>query len=315
MPGKRILVTGGSGFVGQNLCEYLKQHMVGEACEIVRFRSNVCDLTLPTAAEATIKVAEPEVVIHLAAACGGIGANLLNPATFWRDNLLMGINVIEACAKFRVRHLISFGTVCSYGQNAQVPFDENMLFTEWPEVTNRPYGVAKLALLEGLRAYAIQHELRSTYLIPTNLYGPYDNFNLDSSHVIPAMIRKMHEAVIHNQPKVQFWGDGSPTRDFLYVEDLCRAVLLAIKKPVDGAINLGGGQEINMRALAEAVGAVVGFQGEIEWDPGMPNGQQRRLVDYRRATLTLGWEPCVDLVTGLGETYRWFLRKDLQEAS
>lgn len=312
MSGKRILVTGGYGFVGQNVCQSLKKNLAGQVEGIHRFHSKAFDLTKALDTEILFKTCEPETVVHLAARVGGIGANMLNPATFWRDNLLMGVNVIEACAKYGVKHLIVLGTVCSYGQTAQVPFDETMLFTEWPEVTNRPYGVAKLALLEGLRAYAIQHELLSTYLIPTNLYGPGDNFSLESSHVIPAMMRKMHEAVFRNEDKIQLWGDGTPTRDFLYVDDLCRAVLMAIKKPVSGAMNLGSGQEISMKALAEAVAAVVGFQGEIEWNKSMPNGQMRRLVDYRRAAQALGWQPTVNILTGLRETYRWFSQKDLE---
>lgn len=309
--GKRILISGGFGFLGNNLYRYLRQNMPNDIEVLLRFRSATYDLTNAEQAKIAVRVAKPDVVIHLAALCGGIGANMMNPATFWRHNTLMGVNILDACAEYKVPHLITMGTVCSYGQHAKTPFHEDQLFTEWPEITNRPYGVAKINILEGARAYQEQFGLKSTYLIPTNLFGPFDNFDLDSSHVIPAMIRKMHEAVIWNKPYIDLWGDGTPTRDFLYVDDLCRAIMMCISNPITGPYNLGSGHEISMAGLAEAIAAVVGYKGDLVWNLSMPNGQMRRLVGFDKIKKDLGWEPKTHLVDGIGQTYRWFLRKDM----
>lgn len=310
---KKVLLTGGHGFVGQNLLLELRTHP--DLFDVIgRFRSKDYDLTRSEDAEKIVQSWRPDIVVHLAATCGGIGANMMNPATFWHQNTLMCANIVDACAKSEVKHLITLGTVCSYGQNAKTPFKEDMLFTEWPEITNRPYGVSKLNMLEGLRAYKEQYGLVGTYLIPTNLYGPWDDFDLDTSHVIPAMIRKMHEAVIQNKTYVDLWGDGTPTRDFLYVSDLCKAVVECVKKPIEGPYNLGSGKEVSMAGLAEAVASVVGFQGDIVWNTGMPNGQMRRLIDFSKIHEEIQWSPTVSLLEGLKRTYRWYLRQGPEDA-
>jgi GDP-L-fucose synthase len=298
---KRVLLTGGHGFVGQNLWRELRARP--DIIDVIgRFRSKDFNLLRSEDSDKIVESWKPDVVVHLAAACGGIGANMMNPATFWYQNTLMCANIAESCAKFGVKHLITLGTVCSYGQNAKTPFTEDMLFTEWPEITNRPYGVSKLNMMEGLRAYREQYGLIGSYLIPTNLYGPWDNFDLNSSHVIPAMLRKMLEAKRQKKDFVDLWGDGTPTRDFLYVSDLCKAIVQVIEKPIEGNYNLGSGKEISMAGLAEAIAVTVGFQGDLVWNIGMPNGQMRRLVDFTK-------------IKELKRTYRWYVRKELLTAA
>ncbi len=303
----KILVTGGYGFVGRNVLGYLKQNC--PQYDAVRFSHKKFDLTKEEDTKILFRAMEPDFVIHLAAVCGGIGANQKNPATFWADNLRMGMNVLDACVEYGVKKLVTMGSVCSYPKFATIPFDEQQLCTGWPEITNRPYGIAKLALYEGCRAYGLQYNLPFTYLIPTNMYGPADNFDLESSHVIPAIMRKFHEAVVTGKKDVELWGDGTPTRDFLYVHDCARAIEKALVTDTSSTpLNLGSGQETSMEALVEMVRQVTGFDGEVIWNVDKPNGQPRRLVDYRLAQKTLQWTPLTTTFEGIDKTYRWYLK-------
>jgi len=308
-----VLITGGHGFVGNNLRTYLTQHFKDQL-KAVRFSHDKFDLTREADTKILFKAAEPDIVVHLAALCGGIFANQMNPASFWEQNLRMGMNVLAACVDYNVKKLVTLGTVCSYPKIAPIPFTEASLCTGWPEITNRPYGIAKLALYEGCRAFGLQHGLNFSYLVPTNMYGPHDNFDLDSGHVIPAILRKFHTAVHKDQSVVELWGDGTPTRDFLYAEDCARAIAMAINTDTGSEpINLGSGEEVSMSALAEMVRAVTGYEGEIIWDTTKPNGQPRRAVDATRARNVLGWHSTVPVFEGLKRTYGWFLNSPFAE--
>lgn len=305
----RVLLTGGWGFVGQNVYAYLKENRPD--WWIGRFKHSTFDLTRWDETQALMKAAQPDYVVHLAARCGGIGANMKSPADYWASNLAMAINLLDACAIYCVGKVVMLGTVCSYPRDATPPFNEDALCTGWPEITNRPYGIAKLAMYEGCRAYALQHDLKYSFLIPTNMYGPFDNLDLETSHVIPAMIRKFAEAVVRKEETVTLWGDGTPTRDFLHVRDAASAIDACFGKETGGGpINLGGGQEVSMRALAEMVAHLTGYKGEIVWDTSLPNGQPRRAVDASRAKSILGWEPKIPLLDGLKETYEYVVRSN-----
>lgn len=306
-PKPRVLITGGYGFVGSNLTDFIRSNMKGY--NPFRFSSEKFDLTKQDEARILFRASEPDVVVHLAATCGGIFANMMNPATFWADNLRMGMNILDACVEYGVKKLVMLGSVCSYPKVAPLPFTEDSLCAGWPEITNRPYGIAKLALYEGCRAYGIQHNLKFSYLIPTNLYGPYDNFDLDSSHVIPGVLRKFHEAVRRDQSTVELWGDGTPTRDFLYAEDAARAISMTIGRDTGTLpINLGSGQETSMGALVEMIRTVTGFEGDVVWNIDRPNGQPRRAVDATHAKNVLGWTPTTGVFEGIQRTYRWYLQ-------
>lgn len=300
----KVLITGADGFVGQHVVAAVK----AAKHEVLTLPHSLVDLTDPLATLTRVDQARPEIVVHLAAVVGGIGANERQPATFWRDNLQMGLNILEACRLVGIGRLIMAGTTCSYPNRPPTsPFIEEHLFMGYPEETNAPYGIAKLALLEGAKAYRRQYGLKTTYLLPTNMYGPGDNFDLETSHVIPAMIRRMHEARRDDAPCVTLWGDGTPTRDFLYVEDAAQAFALSVDAPpMDEPMNLGSGQELPMSTLAEMVRKVVGYQGEIEWDLRRPNGQPRRCLDSSRAYRKLRWTAETRIVDGLKKTYDWF---------
>jgi GDP-L-fucose synthase len=247
--------------------------------------------------------ARPDVVFHLAAEVGGIGANRANPGRYWFANLLMGAHVLEQSRLHAVEKLVLAGTVCSYPKHTPVPFQEDDLWNGFPEETNAPYGVAKKAVLTGAQAYREQYGLNAIYLLPANLYGPGDNFDLQSSHVIPALIRKMLEA----RDEVVLWGDGSPSREFLYVDDCVDGFVLAAER-YDGAepVNLGTGVETTIRELAETVADVTGFEGEIVWDASMPNGQPRRSLDASRADELFGFRARTSLREGLERTVSWY---------
>jgi GDP-L-fucose synthase len=295
----RVLVTGGGGFVGSHLVERLR----AEGHEVLAARRRDYDLTQQEDAARLFADARPELVFHLAAEVGGIGANRANPGRYWYANLVMGAHVLEQSRLHGVEKLVIAGTVCAYPKHTPVPFREDDLWSGYPEETNAPYGVAKKAILVGAQAYRDQYALNAVYLLPANLYGPRDNFDLESSHVIPALIRKMLES----QDAVVLWGDGSPSREFLYVEDCVEGLLLAANRYDGGEpVNLGTGVETTIRELAETVADVTGFTGEITWDTAMPNGQPRRSLDASRAAELFGFRAATQLRDGLERTVAWY---------
>ena len=299
----RILVTGGGGFLGSQLVERLRAD--GRDPFVARRREY--DLTVAGDVERLFADARPDVVYHLAAEVGGIGANRANPGRYWYANLMMGAHVLEQSRLAGVEKLVLLGTICAYPKFAPTPFREDDLWNGYPEETNAPYGVAKKALLTGAHAYRDQYGLNSIYLLPVNLYGPRDNFDLESSHVIPALIRKMVEARERGDDEVVLWGDGSPTREFLYVDDCVEGIALAGER-YDGAEpgNLGSGEEIAIRDLAELVAEICEYDGEIVWDPSKPNGQPRRQLDVSRAEALFGFRAQTPLAEGLERTVAWY---------
>ena len=303
---RRILVTGGGGFLGQYVCAELERRGVAKRSLFVPRRREY-DLTKASAAARLFKKARPSVVIHLAAEVGGIGANRKQPGRFFYANMAMGLNVIEQARIHRVKKIVQVGTVCSYPKHTPVPFKEDDLWNGYPEETNAPYGIAKKALLVMLQAYRAQYGLNGIYLIPVNLYGPGDDFDPASSHVIPALIRKFIAARDRNRPTVTVWGSGRAGREFLYVEDCARGIVQATLK-YDGAapINLGRGEEITIRRLAETIKTLTGYRGRIAWDRSMPDGQPRRRLDTRRAEKLLGFTARVSLNEGLKRTIHWY---------
>jgi GDP-L-fucose synthase len=295
----RALVTGGGGFLGSHLAERLRE----EGHDVFAARRRDFDLTDARDAERLFADARPDVVFHLAAEVGGIGANRANPGRYWYANVTMGANVLEQARVHGVEKLVVAGTVCSYPKHTPVPFSEDDLWAGYPEETNAPYGVAKKAVLVGAQAYREQYGLRTAYLLPANLYGPRDNFHPTNAHVIPDLVRKMLEG----RDEIVLWGDGSPTREFLYVDDAAEAFALAAER-YDGAepVNLGAGAEISIRDLAELVADVTGFDGTITWDASMPNGQPRRSLDASWARELFGWEARTPLREGLERTVAWY---------
>ncbi|HKP19052.1 MAG TPA: GDP-L-fucose synthase [Gaiellaceae bacterium] len=295
----KILVTGGGGFLGSHLVERLRAD--GEDPFVAR--RDDYDLTRWDDAERLFADARPELVFHLAAEVGGIGANRANPGRYWYANLMMGAHVLELAREQRAEKVVLAGTVCAYPKYTPVPFQEDELWNGFPEETNAPYGVAKKSILVGAQGYREQYGLNAIFLLPTNLYGPRDNFDLATSHVIPALIRKM----IESPEEIVLWGDGTPTREYLYVEDCAEGLLLAGER-YDGAepVNLGTGVETSIRETAELVADLVGFEGRIVWDTSMPNGQPRRSVDASRAKELFGWQARTPLRDGLQRTIDWF---------
>jgi GDP-L-fucose synthase len=299
----RVLVTGGSGFLGSHLVERLRAGGI----EAVVPRRRDDDLTLRENVRRLFEDTRPELAFHLAAEVGGIGANRANPGRYWYANLMMGANVLDQARESGVAKVVMVGTICSYPKFAPVPFREDDLWNGYPEETNAPYGVAKKALLVGAQAYREQYGLNTIYLLPVNLYGPRDNFDLETSHVIPALIRKMLEAKERDDGEVVLWGDGSPTREFLYVDDCAEALVLASER-YDGPepVNLGTGEEIPIRELAALIADATGFDGEILWDTSKPNGQPRRKLDTSRAEALFGFRAHTRFADGLRQTVEWY---------
>jgi len=295
----KVLVTGGGGFLGSHLVERLRSR--GD--DVIVPRRADFDLTHWGDAERLFAEARPELVFHLAAEVGGIGANRANPGRYWYANLIMGAHVLELSRLHGVSKLVVAGTVCAYPKFTPVPFLEEELWNGYPEETNAPYGVAKKSVLVGGQSYREQYGLNTVYLLPANLYGPRDNFDLDTSHVIPALVRKM----IEGSGEVVLWGDGSPTREFLYVDDAAEAFLLAGDAYDDGdPVNIGTGVETSIRDLAETIADLTGFEGEIAWDTSMPNGQPRRSLDASKAAQFFGFQAQTSLRDGLAKTIAWY---------
>jgi len=301
----RVLVTGGSGFLGSYVVSRIK-----EARTIVP-RSFNNDLRDKYKCEQLFFREQPDAVIHLAATCGGIGANRENPGKYFYDNMLMGLNIIECCHSFKTAKLVLVGTVCSYPKHCPVPFKEEDIWNGYPEETNAPYGIAKKSLYIMAKAYQEQYALNSTVLILSNLYGPRDNFKDESSHVIPALIKKIYKAKAGNLPNVEVWGDGTPTREFLYADDAARAIVSSLDYNTDAEpINIGTGQEIGIRELAYKIKNIIQYEGDILFNPEYPNGQPRRCVDTTRAEKILNFKPLISLDSGLENTVDWYINRN-----
>jgi GDP-L-fucose synthase len=298
-----VLVTGGGGFLGSRLVERLRE----DGHDVFAARRRDYDLTRQADAERLFADARPDRVIHLAAVAGGIGANRAAPGWFWYANTMMGAHVLEQSRVHGIAKLLVIGTVCVYPKHAHVPFREDELWDGYPEETNAPYGTAKRSLIVGAQAYREQYGLNTITLMPPGLYGPRDNFDLATSHVIQALIRKMVEANERGDSEIVLWGDGSPTREFLYVQDCVDAIWLALER-YDGAepVNIGSGEEISIRDLATLVAELTGFEGEIVWDTSKPNGYPRRKLDTSRAERLFGWRARTSLREGIEQTIAWY---------
>lgn len=302
--GKTVVVTGGAGFLGSLVVDRLRAAGAGT---VFVPRSSVYDLTEQEAVRRLFDDARPEIIVHLAAEVGGIGANRDNPGRYFYANAAMGIHLIEESRLRGVEKFVQVGTVCSYPKFAEVPFREDALWDGFPEETNAPYGIAKKSLLVMLDAYRLQYGFRSVYLLPVNLYGPGDNFDPHTSHVIPALIRKFTEAREKGLGTVTLWGSGSPSREFLYVDDAARAIVMACEHDDDPEpMNVGTGREVSIRDLADLIARLTGFQGDVEWDTTKPDGQPRRCLDTSRAAARLGFRAEVDLEDGLQRTISWW---------
>ena len=294
-----IIITGGKGFLGQHLVNEL----YNQDYEPIALNSKNYDLTSPIQTQAMFKDLKPDVVFHLAATVGGIGANRNHPGLFFRDNMLMGVNVIHQAHLSKVKKIIMVGTTCSYPKYAPMPFREHSLHDGYPEQTNAPYGIAKRALLTMLKAYQDEYNLRFVYLIPTNIYGPWDNFDDSTSHVIPALIKKC----LSGKDTLQIWGTGKPTRDFVYVADVAKALVLAMETYDNPEpLNVGSGDEIAIHNILYKIVQKCDFRGTIDWNTSMPDGQPRRALNTRAIKQAFAWEPEISLNDGLQMTIDWY---------
>jgi GDP-L-fucose synthase len=300
----RICVTGGGGFLGTKVVARLRDRGYND---IFVVRRREYDLVSGEGVEQLYRDVKPQVVIHLAAVVGGIGANRENPGRFFYENLMMGVQLMESGRRHAVEKFVQIGTICAYPKFTPVPFKEDDLWNGYPEETNAPYGLAKKALLVQAQAYRDQYDFNAIYLLPVNLYGPGDNFDPDSSHVIPALIKKCVDAVNSASPSIEVWGSGKATREFLYVEDAAEGIVLATES-YNGRdpINLGSGREISIEDLVHLIARETGFSGEIIWDRSKPDGQPRRRLDVTRAGEVLGFTARTDFVDGLRETIAWY---------
>lgn len=307
----RILLTGGSGFLGSAVEAELKRKGF---TNVMIPRSREFDLRKQDQVQRLVQSYRPTVIIHLAAVVGGIGANQKNPGRFLYENAIMGLLLMEEARALSVNKFVTIGTICEYPKFTPVPFLEDNLWNGYPEETNAPYGLAKKLLLAQGQAYRQQYNMNVIHLLPVNLYGPGDNFDLESSHVIPAMIRKCLDAASTSCDQVVFWGDGTPTREFLFVEEAARAIVLATEL-YDGTepVNLGSGMEISMSDLGSLIAELTGFQGSIVWDASRPNGQPRRMLDVQRAKVLFGFESRVSFREGLTKTIQWYRSAARQE--
>lgn len=311
----RLLLTGATGFLGKNLVEHMSKFLP-ENSEVIGIGSKVYDLRCPDACKKVLQKYSPNVIVHAAGSVGGIGANQQNPGKFMYENLIMGTNLIEQCRLNKKPKFILLGTVCSYPKFTPVPFQENEIWNGYPEETNAPYGIAKKTLMKLLQSYGEQYGLTGANLIPVNMYGPHDHFNLNSSHVIPALILKFYNAMKSGQTRVELWGTGNASREFLFAEDCAEAIAMAIQKDTDlEPINIGNGREIKIRDLALEIAEQMGYEGEVFFDPSKPDGQPRRCLDTNRAKSLLGFTAKTDLQTGLRKTISWFLQKKLSETN
>lgn len=301
---RRVLLTGGGGFLGGFLRARIERE---QPAALFAPRASELDLLDPIAVKSWLAANQPNLVIHAAAVVGGIGANRMHPGRFFYENAVMGIHLIEEARLAGVEKLVCLGTVCAYPKFAPIPFHEDDLWNGYPEETNAPYGVAKKALLVQLQSYRQEYGFNGIFLLPVNLYGPRDNFDLQTSHVIPAMIRKFFDAEARGQSDVVLWGDGSPTREFLYVEDAANGIVAAAEQYNDAEpVNLGRGEEVPIRELAEIIARHTGYRGTITWDTSQPNGQPRRMLDVTRAAERFGFRAPTSLEEGLGKTIEWY---------
>lgn len=303
---KRIVVTGGAGFLGSRVVEHLRAKGAQVFVPLIE-EYNLVELE---SVKRLYDDFNPEIVIHLAAVVGGIGANRANPGSFFYDNLMMGVQIIHEGYLRKIEKLVAVGTICAYPKFCQVPFKEDDIWNGYPEETNAPYGLAKKMLLVQSQAYRQQYNFNSIILFPVNLYGPGDNFNPSSSHVIPAMIKKFVEAKEQNLQEVILWGDGSPTREFLYVNDAAKGIILATEQyNSSDPVNLGSGMEISIKNLADTISQLCDYKGQIIWDTSQPNGQPRRCLDTTRAREQFNFVASTPFQEGLKQTYDWYVNQ------
>lgn len=311
-PYQRVVVTGGAGFLGSYVVDKLRQRGVET---IIVPRRREYDLVQLPDIQRLYHEAQPDLVIHLAAVVGGIGANRANPGRYFYENLMMGAQLIEEARLHQVAKFVALGTICAYPKSTPVPFREEDLWNGYPEETNAPYGLAKKMMLVQSQAYREQYGFRSIYLLPVNLYGPRDNFDLQTSHVIPALIRKCLEAVETGADRVVCWGSGKATREFLHAADCAEGILLAAERyDSPEPVNLGAGFEISIRDLATLIARLTGYEGELIWDPAQPDGQPRRCLDVTRASREFGFEARIKFEEGLRETIEWY-REERRQTS